>query len=617
MRITIKNGETRAIPKYRNSCKNSENLVDDWVPERRDSHASSSHVPFLEPTSKRSEGLGKHRNLTSRKTEIARSARGPKLQGPRAEGAMAELYFVKKILVIWLQQIKKFSVKVVNLETIIDMQSWYRTWPLNGFSRIRAKQKLLRKHKGACKSSWSRIGSLKSFTLTIPWNLEKLLKIFPGIIVGRHYTDRKLMGLLREQCAEWKKVHLQYCCNQVWMNNGGQSPWNAVLICETFERPVKNPSIWTEILTCIVPWTRSERGMNLEGWRTGCRPWGVGDEWRIGNLLKKTQCERGDVSKRKKDNLFFQSQMDESNLMEEIRNWEHTLWYGITQFEEKVKESFAWRIRRVSSTTSRLISGCRWSEKWLLVHVRKRHVPPSRWLQSQILLAERRFIPYSTEIHWRLQNYTIEFGCYARKPHRWLLEYRWVKRFSEFWSGFTQFTLLDEKSPDGCMRSGERLTKRQTSRPDHLWPELWAKLGRNAKLREMQKWSIEKLKLDNARRLREIYFIDPEDKEFTETIRKARKKLETPMARAMLCKTCKKSKTGETSSKTDDFKSIFACFLEASESNIMRMEESLPKYQEDHIAGRGDNSHTTLQCGTQIYSYASSNEDTRSKSSSG
>ena len=46
----------------------------------------------------------------------------------------------------------------MNLETIIDVQSWCRTWPPDGFSRIRAKQKLLRKHKEACKSSWSRIG---------------------------------------------------------------------------------------------------------------------------------------------------------------------------------------------------------------------------------------------------------------------------------------------------------------------------------------------------------------------------------------------------------------------------------------------------------------------------
>ena len=46
----------------------------------------------------------------------------------------------------------------------------------------------------------------------------------------------------------------------------------------------------------------------------------------------------------------------------------------------------------------------------------------------------------------------------------------------------------------------------------------------------------------------------------------------------------------ETRSKTDDFKSKFACILEASEATRMRMEESLPKYHEDHIAGKGDNS---------------------------
>ena len=36
-----------------------ENLVDDRVPERRDSHASSSHEPSLEPTPTRSVDLGK------------------------------------------------------------------------------------------------------------------------------------------------------------------------------------------------------------------------------------------------------------------------------------------------------------------------------------------------------------------------------------------------------------------------------------------------------------------------------------------------------------------------------------------------------------------------------
>ena len=161
---------------------------------------------------------------------------------------------------------------------------------------------------------------------------------------------------------------------------------------------------------------------------------------------------------------------------------------------------------------------------------------------------------------------------------------------SDSWTGFTQFTPINEKLPDGYTWSGERLTKRQaTSRPDYLWPELWTKLGRNAKLKEKQKWSTEQPKLDNARRLRGIYFIDPEDKEFKETVKNARKKLETPMAPAMLCKTSKKNKDGETRGKTNDFKTKFACILEASESTRLRMEESLPNYHEDHIAGKGYN----------------------------
>ena len=60
------------------------------------------------------------------------------------------------------------------------------------------------------------------------------------------------------------------------------------------------------------------------------------------------------------------------------------------------------------------------------------------------------------------------------------------------------------------------------------------------------------------------------------------------MAPAMPCKTCKKIKKGEIRSKTDEFKSKFACIFEAGESTRMRMEESLPKKHEDRVAGRGD-----------------------------
>ena len=157
---------------------------------------------------------------------------------------------------------------------------------------------------------------------------------------------------------------------------------------------------------------------------------------------------------------------------------------------------------------------------------------------------------------------------------------------SDPWTGFTQFTLLDEKAPDGYTWSGGRLTRKQlTSRPDHLWPELWKSMGKNAKLKEKQKWAEEKIHLDNARKLRGIYYIDPEDKEYKETIKNARKKLETSVAPAMPCEIMKNCGSGSDKNTTK-----LACILEANESTRMRMGNSEPHNHEDHIAGKGENS---------------------------
>ena len=111
-------------------------------------------------------------------------------------------------------------------------------------------------------------------------------------------------------------------------------------------------------------------------------------------------------------------------------------------------------------------------------------------------------------------------------------------------------------------------------------------MGKNAKLKEKQKWSEEKIHLENARKLRGIYFIDPEDKEFKETIKNARKKLETSVAPAMPCKIMKNCGSGGS----DKNKTKLACILEADESTRMRMGNSIPSNHEDHIAGKGENS---------------------------
>ena len=63
---------------------------------------------------------------------------------------------------------------------------------------------------------------------------------------------------------------------------------------------------------------------------------------------------------------------------------------------------------------------------------------------------------------------------------------------------------------------------------------MWKHVSDASKRKEKQKWAIEKPKLDNARKLRGIYFIDPADGEFKDTMKSARRKLEMPGA--MPCK---------------------------------------------------------------------------------
>ena len=92
------------------------------------------------------------------------------------------------------------------------------------------------------------------------------------------------------------------------------------------------------------------------------------------------------------------------------------------------------------------------------------------------------------------------------------------RTLSDSWTGFKKFTLLNEKPPPGYVRSGgDRLTKIQaTTRPGYLWPEIWSDMSNAAQKKEMQEWAVEQPKLDDARSLRGMYFIDPEEGELEE-----------------------------------------------------------------------------------------------------
>ena len=165
------------------------------------------------------------------------------------------------------------------------------------------------------------------------------------------------------------------------------------------------------------------------------------------------------------------------------------------------------------------------------------------------------------------------------------------RELSDTWTGFTRFTLLKEKPPDGDTWSAERLTRKQTtSRPHKYGQKMWKHMSDASKRRKKQQLAIEKPKLDNARRLRGIYLIDPKNEEFKDIMKNARRKLEIPMPAAMPCKTPMCQRSMETCRSVGKRKPKYACIVEADESMSIRMERAPHRYPEDHIAGKGDNS---------------------------
>ena len=179
-------------------------LVDDEISLQGGSHASFSHEASLEPTTKRREDLVKHSVYThfpkDRNCEICKTTkitRAPcrRRNGeavPRAEKFGDLITSDHKVLSDNCESRNnhRFAVVVQDLAT-----QWIQAYPCT-------KTKLHKKPREACKSSWSLVGSLKSFTLTILWNSVKLVKISSGIIARLHHTDRRLMVLRKEQCAE-------------------------------------------------------------------------------------------------------------------------------------------------------------------------------------------------------------------------------------------------------------------------------------------------------------------------------------------------------------------------------------------------------------------------------
>ena len=128
--------------------------------------------------------------LISQKTEIARSVRGPKLQGPRAKNFGDLITADHKVLSDNCESRNnhRYAVVVQDLAT-----QWIQLYP--------CKTKTSQETQRSLQKFLEPRGNQKSFTLTIPWYSAKLVKISPGIIARLHHTDQRQMGLLKKQCA--------------------------------------------------------------------------------------------------------------------------------------------------------------------------------------------------------------------------------------------------------------------------------------------------------------------------------------------------------------------------------------------------------------------------------
>ena len=120
---------------------------------------------------------------------------------------------------------------------------------------------------------------------------------------------------------------------------------------------------------------------------------------------------------------------------------------------------------------------------------------------------------------------------------------------------------------------------------------MWKHMPDAAKKKAKQRWAIEKPQFDNARELRGIFFIEPNDEEFKLAMKAARRKLEVPMPAAMPCKIPIKS-SGETHRNIGKRKTKYACVVDADESTRPRLEGAVRKPHQDHITAKGTNSIT-------------------------
>ena len=420
-------------------------------------------------------------------------------------------------------------------------------------------------------------------------------------------------------------------CNRAWMNNGGRILWNACATCEMskiswrmgqllvegdsekhFEGPVfpfgamveyypissryqsKLHSIRQECFTWNIPRVCIDRGENSGRWHSGRWHWWIGKHGRVRNQCSNNQCKRSNYAKKEVQLSFSQSQMEQPNCLEERRRPRIHSEAGTTCEE--------WRI----------------SEK----NFQETRKGPNRQTKQKMTLKPAMSSGQSNWISFIVITSNLEFKSTCRKKNH--SQYHWN---AWTWPGLrTRIWTCCRKAVQTTVGMSMRIQVCQIHGQDSRCSQYWARnllkekrcpggdLQRFRQLPGLKfgpKWEEQFRKRrsrDGLLKSQSSTTLDAWEA-FVSSIRKmesarkpskyARKRWEIPMEAAMSCKMGTKkrpSKLRETDSETKESNNIQktkrASIVEAHDSTRKRLESTLPKDHEDHIAGQGYNSMT-------------------------
>ena len=405
--------------------------MDDRVPERRDSHASSSHEPSWEPT--RSADLGKHsifshfpkdRNCEiCQRTTITRALcrRRIGIVVPSAENFSDLITADHKVLSEGCESRNNHRYAVVVQDLATQGIQAYPCKTKTSQETQRSLQRFLepdRKPKviytdnslefgKACEDlSWNHCTSTphRSETNGIAERAVRRVKQGTSAVLLQSGLDENWWADSMECKTYLRKIQDILSHGKTPYERRFGEPFKGSIIPfgslveyhPITAKDQSNPSIWKESLTWIVPWIRSVRGGI---WKGDIMVAGVEElETMDASEIYAKRLNAKEVIYPKEDGRFIFPVADgRKKSLEEIRNWQHPPWYGSTQFEE--------------------------NQKGLHLHnIFKTHI------QMQVK-HEMIFCP--------LQESRIDYY--------WNID--GSRDLSDSWTGFTQFTLLSEKHP--------------------------------------------------------------------------------------------------------------------------------------------------------------------------